>query len=362
MLYSLLGSEKTNRVYTHTYGSTCKATDPPNMWPHNTTTDHMFAFYTRAHTAILKLLSNPFFVGLFFLRFAYNLYVQQPFESVYSLCCIMLVVMVTTYVGEQLMKIPHATHTYQTFWSDHARIQAYWQKHLTPVRWFFRGAYLSFGGLALYSMHGLFGSYEFDAMGMTLPMANQHVDSVFCDIGFGLGGCICTALADLAVHTTVVYMVPSVELPTVHTCRYCVDACGKITLICFGGAYLSHDVPFLQHTIPADTARWVMGKPLLESPVGHFIYANIRHLVENGEMDITLLTDPKTGRLSDDLMCVHMKTTYKQLIIDRCSPGFAAKYAAPERVLVKAFYAVSDDVVQWTKKAVKSTLSRFSQK
>ena len=113
----------------------------------------------------------------------------------------------------------------------------------------------------------------------------------------------------------------------------------------------SCDLPFfqpVQANAVNDAFRSLRGLPLFETATGLGIFQNIHFLVQSGEIDLALITDPKTGRISDELMCVHLKTTYKQLVLDKCSPGFAAKYVSPENVL--ACSQMAHNFLNWEKR------------
>lgn len=310
--------------------------------------------YVRFQNAIMKLFSNPLLVLVLFCRTAYNLYHGNGFEVVYSLGFIISILMVTALLNDWAMQIPWLKKSSDIFWSDDQRIQEYWQRHLQPVVWFFRLSYLSFGALAFWNISSFFESYELGSKGVLVPIELGQAQTVLAGMGFGFGGFISTALAEFILQISVVHMVPEIASPFMQNCRYCIDKFGKATVICVGGPYMAHDIPFLQNTFPVDAARTIMGKPLFESTTGHMIYANLRPLVESGEIDITLITDPKTGRVSDDLMIQHCKTTYRKLITERCAPGFAAAYSSPEGVLSASIKNMSTDAVKsigsWSRK------------
>jgi len=303
-----------------------------------------------------KLVSNPLFLVVFFLRIMYNLYHHNFVEIVYSFIVIMSFFVVTTLLGEWLMQVKWIKQHYETFQSDDQHLETYWQKNLKSVAWFFRFAYLVSGVVVFFHVAGFFGGYAF-SNGMLVAIEPEHVGMSFAGVGFGLGGFLSTAMAELVVQTSVAYMLPAVEAPLMQTCRYCVDKFGKVTIVCFGGAYMLNDVPLLQNTVPVDAARMLLGKPLLESSTGHIIYANLRPLIESGEVDINLLTDPKTGRLSDDLMVHHCKTTYKGVISKRCAPWFVTTYASPENVVYTGIKNLSSDTVNGVSSWARKTFS-----
>ena len=137
-------------------------------------------------------------------------------------------------------------------------------------------------------------------------------------------------MCQLTAQVMVAHMLFELKAPMLQTCRSCVT--GSIVLACFGGGLC--DLPFfqpVQANAVNDAFRSLRGLPLFETATGLVIFQNIHFLVQSGEIDLALITDPKTGRVSDELMCLHLKTTYKQLVLDKCSPGFAD--ASPENVL-----------------------------
>lgn len=123
-----------------------------------------------------------------------------------------------------------------------------------------------------------------------------------------------------------------------------------------------HDVPIFQNTIPVDAARSVIGKPLLEDTAGHFIYANLGPFVKSGQIDINLITDPKTGRVTKALMMKHSQTTYRDLLIAEAAPGFVAVYVAPEAVIATGIKNLVlkpiKDVSSWARKTFTWTKSK----
>lgn len=156
-------------------------------------------------------------------------------------------------------------------------------------------------------------------------------------------------MCQLTAQVMVAHMLPELKAPMLHTCRYCVTATGSIVLVCFGGGLVACDLPVfqpVQANAVNDAFRSLRGLPLFETATGLVIFQNIHFLVQSGEIDLALITDPKTGRVSDELMCLHLKTTYKQLVLDKCSPGFAD--ASPENVL--ACSQMAQNFLNWGKR------------
>lgn len=285
--------------------------------------------------AITKILSNPLFVLLFSLRAMYNMYYGYFFQVFYNMAFTILLFMFFIFLAEQLMQIKWLKQKYETFQSDAQHIETYWQENFKNVLWFFRFAYLTFAGIMLWNISLAFGGYEIGPNNTLELFLPEQPGVLISNIAFGLGGFVSTAAAQLAMQISVTYMLPVVEKPLMQTCRYCVNNFGKVTLVCVGGSYMLNDVPLFQNTIPVDAARFVLGKPFLEDTAGHFIYSNLRPFVESGRIDINLLTDPKTGRVTNVLMIQHSQTTYRDLLIAEAAPGFITAYVAPEGVITK---------------------------
>ena len=213
--------------------------------------------------ALIKILSNPLFLFFFSMRIMYNMYYGHFFQVFYNVTFIILLFMFVIFLGERILQIKWVKQKYEIFRSDAQHIETYWQKNLQGVLWFFRFAYLTFGGLILWNVSLCLGSYEISPNG-TLELPEQPGIVI---VAFALGGFVAIVAAQLTMQSSVAYMLPSVGAPLMQTCRYCVNNFGKVALVCVGGSYMVHDVPVLQNTIPVDAARSVIGKPLLEDIV-----------------------------------------------------------------------------------------------
>lgn len=304
--------------------------------------------------ALIKILSNPLFLFFFSMRTMYNMYYGHFFQVFYNGTFTILLFMFVIFLGERILQITWLKQKYETFRSDAQHIETYWQENLQSVLWFFRFAYLTFGGLILWNVSLCLGGYEISPNGTLELFLPEQPGILISNIAFALGGFVATAAAQLTMQSSIAYMLPAVEGPLMQTCRYCVNHFGKVTLVCVGGSYMVHDVPVFQNTLPVDAARVVIGKPLLEDTVGHFIYANLRPFVESGQIDINLITDPKTGRVTNALMIEHSQTTYRDLLSAKAAPGFVTAYVAPEVV-------IATGIKNWALKPIKD-LSSWARK
>ena len=266
--------------------------------------------------------------------------------------------MFVIFLGERILQIKWVKQKYETFRSDAQHIETYWQKNLQSVLWFFRFAYLTFGGLILWNVSLCLGGYEISPNGTLELLLLEQPGIIISNIAFALGGFVVTAAAQLTMLSSVAYMLPSVEAPCMQTCRYCVDKAGKLILVCGVGSYMNHEVPFWQNTLPVDTCRRVLGKPLLESSIGFYIYENIKRHIDSGATDLNHLIDPTTGRLSDAKMKSHCKTTYRTFLLSQkdTSPGFILSHVAPENVVYTGVKNLLVDTGEsfssWAKKAL----------
>ena len=305
------------------------------------------------------------------MRTMYNMYYGHFFQVFYNVTFIILLFMFVIFLSERILQIKWVKQKYETFRSDAQHIETYWQENLQSVFWFFRFAYFTFGGLVLWNVSLCLGGYEISSNGtleLFLPEQSGIIISPFFEgtlrsnIAFALGGFVATAAAQLAIQSSIAYMLPAVEAPLMQTCRYCVNTFGKVTFVCVGGSYMVHDVPVFQNTIPVDVARLVIGKPLLEDTVGHFIYANLGPFVKSGQIDINLITDPKTGRVTKALMIKHSQTTYRDLLIAEAAPGFVTTYVAPEAVIATGIKNLTlkpiKDLSSWARKTFTWTKSK----
>lgn len=306
--------------------------------------------------ALMKIVSNPLFLVFFSLRTMYNMYYGHFFQVCYNITFTILLFMFVTFLSERILQITWVKQKYETFQSDAQSIEAYWQDNLRGILWFFRFAYLTFGGLVVWSLSLCVGGYEMSPNGALELFLPEQPCVIISHLAFALGGFIATASAQLTMQLSIAYMLPAVEGPLMQTCRYCVSHLGKVTLVCVGGSYMMHDVPFLQNTFPVDVARWVIGKPFLEDTTAHFIYSNLRPFVESGRIDINLITDPTTGRVTNALMVQHSQTTYRHLLSTstEVAPGFVATYVAPEVVLATSIKKLAlkpiKDLSSWAQK------------
>lgn len=253
--------------------------------------------------------------------------------------------------------------------SDSQKLKIYWTTHLMTLTWalrFFYGVILVYGCFHVYE---LAESLNKDLLEDEQLFEQSQETLIKLDkLWFSLQAFVTTLMCQLTAQVMVAYMLPEIQKPMMQTCRYCVTSAGTIVFVCGGAGLLACDLPAFQPNEPNavnDMFRSFRGLPLFESAAGMLIFQNIQFLVKNGDIDLTLITDPTTGRVSDELMCLHLKTTYKQLIIDKCSPGFALKYASPESLVTKACQQMSADFTQWIKKKLslkgcqeKSTLTK----
>ena len=262
------------------------------------------------------------------------------------------------FIGKLCIDLAFRNETIQNwhtiYVSDDQRIKTYWAKELMILTQAFRllyGTIFFYGCFELYSLVESMGK-DFIQFEQVFERSQETLDRLE-NLWFSLQAFFTTTMCQLTAQVMVVHMLPEIQGPAMQTCRYCVTAAGSLVLVCVGGGLATCDLPAFQPnkpTVANDTFRSILGLPLFESTLGMIVFENIKFLVKSGEIDLALITDPETGRISDKLMYMHMKTTYKDLIVKKCSPGFSAKYASPENVLTKACKELCTDITQCVKK------------
>lgn len=308
----------------------------------------------RFSQALFVYIQNPVYFLLFSVR-AFFLASDGQFAAlgvqfVYLPC----VVFIAKLFIDLCMRSDTIRNWHTIYVSDNQHIQNYWTTHLMSLTWTLRLFYAGVIVYACFHFYGLMESLNTDLLAYEqLFDWSQESLSRFGKLWFSVQAFLIAMMCQLTAQVMVVHMLPEIQGPMTQTCRYCVTSAGTIVLVCAGGGLIACDLPAFhpsQPNVVNDTFRSIRGLPLFESAIGMFMFQNIQFLVHSGEIDLSLITDPTTGRVSDELMCLHLKTTYKQLVIDKCSPGFAMKYASPESLLTKACSQMSSDFVSWVKK------------
>jgi len=312
--------------------------------------DYIFKTSTlkdRLSQAIFVYMKNPIYFVLFsvsaFLLLSDGRFAAIGVQFLYLPCIV--------FIGKLFIDLCMRNETVQnchtTYMSDSERLQSYWTTHLMIVTWSLR---LFYGAILVYACFHLYGLAESVNKDLveheSLFQQSQETLIKLDKLWFSVQAFFTTMMCQLTAQVMVVHMLPEIQGPIMQTCRYCVTSAGTVAIVCTGGGLIICDLPAFQpneaHAVN-DMFRSIRGLPLFESAAGMFLFQNIQFLVKSGEIDLALITDPKTGRVSDELMCLHLKTTYKQLVTDKCSPGFAMKYASPESLITKACQQISTD-------------------
>lgn len=316
--------------------------------------DRTSTLKARLSEALFVYIQNPVIFVLFLVRAFFLLsdgrITAIGIQFLYLPCVV--------FIGKLCIEVAFRNETIQNwhtiYVSDTEQIKSYWAKELMLLTYAFRvlyGAIFFYGCFELYFLVESV-SKDFIECQQMFERSQETLDRVG-NLWFSLQAFFATTMCQLTAQVMVVHMLPEIQGPGMQTCRYCVTAAGSIVLVCVGSGLATCDLPAFQPNEPTlvnETFRSMRGLPLYESPLGMYIFQNIKYLVVSGEIDLALITDPVTGRISDELMCMHMRTTYKDLIVEKCSPGFSAKYASPENVLTKACKELCTDFTQWVKK------------
>lgn len=313
------------------------------------------ALQQRLFQAFLVYRQNPFFFLFFLMRSFFMVLDGNLTGIVVAFFYLPMGVFIAKLFFDLCMKNARIKKNYATFVSDNAILQKYWREHLQWFTWVMRLIYAISFGYVCFSLYATSQSMHFDMLhmnGIFFECSPQTLAS-FGDVWFGLK-CLFTAnIFHLTVQLGIVNMLPVVEGKLMQNCRYCLNSAGKLVLVCTGGGFVASDLIITGVNGPhivIDQFRYVQGLPLFESAAGYATYQNIQFLVHSGQIDLKLITDPKTGRISDELMLFHLRTTYKELVREKCAAGFSTAVAAPEDIVTKACYSMAGDFVRWVKK------------
>lgn len=302
----------------------------------------------RWRNAIFVYVHNPIYF-IFFLVKAFFLFSDGRLAAIgVQFLYLPCVVFIGKLCVDLCMRNETVRQWYTMYVSDNEHIQKYWTSHLGGITWalrLFYGVVFVYAGFHFYALLESVDAQPFER--------SQEIDFRLSELWFSLQAFFTVMMCQLTAEVMVIHMLPDVQGAKTQTYRSCVTSAGTIVLVCVGGGLIACDAPAFWSTQPndiRDTFRSVRGLPLVESAAGLYMFQNIHFLVHKGDIDYALITDPETGRLSDERMVFHLKTTYKQLVMDKCSADFASKYASPESFITKACYQMSGDFVNWVKK------------